>query len=61
MGPRIGIMELIVILVLGLLLLGLTLVLFLRRRAPGRGFPVEPPPGAPVPPPEAEEPRRLGH
>jgi LPXTG-motif cell wall-anchored protein len=56
---RIGIMELLVIVVLGFLLLGLTLVLFLRRRRPGTGFPVAPP--AVPTPPDAEEPRRLGH
>jgi LPXTG-motif cell wall-anchored protein len=60
MGARIGVMELLVIVILGFLLLGLTLVLFLRRRRPGTGFPVAPPTVTP-PPPEAEEPRRLGH
>ena len=55
MASRIGIMELLVIVILGVLLLGLTIVLFLRRRRPGTGFPVAPPAA------EAEEPRRLGH
>jgi hypothetical protein len=58
MGARIGILELAMIVIVGVLLLGITLVLLLRRRVPGKGFPVVPPP---PPPPEAEEPRRMGH
>jgi hypothetical protein len=53
---RIGILELLVILVAGLVLLGVMLVLVLRRRRPSQGFPVLPPA-----PPEAEEPRAGGH
>jgi hypothetical protein len=47
MGARIGIMELLLIVILGFLLLGITLVLFLRRRRPGAGFPVAPQQGRP--------------
>lgn len=54
MGARIGIMELLLIVILGFLLLGITLVLFLRRRRPGAGFPVAPPES----PSEADRPWR---
>jgi hypothetical protein len=56
MAMRIGILELLVILVAGLALLGVTLVIVLRRRKPPEGFPVLPPA-----PPESEEPRAHGH
>ena len=53
---RIGMLELLVILVAGLLLLGVTLVIVLRRRRPQAGFPVLPPA-----PSEAEESRTGKH
>ena len=42
MTPRIGITEWAVIIVAALMLRSVTLVIFLRRRRPGTGFPVEP-------------------
>ncbi len=56
MAMRIGILELLVIVVVGLVLLTVALVFGLRRRKPAEGFPVLPPA-----PPEAEEPRAGGH
>jgi hypothetical protein len=56
MAMRIGILELLAIVVAGFLLFGLVLVFALRRRKLQRGFPVLPPA-----PPEAEEPRARGH
>jgi LPXTG-motif cell wall-anchored protein len=53
---RIGILELLVIVVVGFVLLTIALVFGLRRRKPAEGFPVLPPA-----PPEAEEPRARGH
>jgi hypothetical protein len=56
MAMRIGILELLVIVVVGLVLLTITLVVALRRRKPAEGFPVRPPTSS-----EAEEPRARGH
>ena len=53
---RVGILELLVIVIVGLVLLTIALVFGLRRRRPPEGFPVLPPA-----PPEAEEPRARGH
>lgn len=56
MAMRVGILELLVIVVVGLVLLTLTLVFALRRRKPAEGFPVLPPS-----PPQPDESRRTGH
>jgi hypothetical protein len=57
MAMRVGILELLVIVIVGLVLLTITLIFGLRRRKPPQGFPVVPP----TAPPEAEEPRAKGH
>ena len=56
MAMRIGILELLVIALVGFLLFGLVIVLALRRRKVQRGFQVLPPAR-----PEAEEPQARGH
>jgi len=56
MAMRVGILELMVIALVGVLLFGLVVVFALRRRKVQRGFQVLPPA-----PPEAEEPRAPGH